>query len=806
MRRACSQLLGCRSFASAAAALPARARSHADAGARLGPGRRKQAAKKEPARHLSEMVNSLSRRGQPLKALEMLRTGSDVLQSRPEALSHAVRATMAGLTSMGRGSMAIDLYEDAVRHWAMRPSSFVLLQLSRVASAPGNQAARVVRLLMAEVRQTGGTALAPPAWGAALHACARASDSASALELFGLSRRAPGAERGGAAGTGGAGAQAPPAFTEAQQRDMLVSTLAACARARDVPRALSAQQMAEAEGTTLDLACTNALLHVLSRGVPPRLEHAVSIFERAVALDEKHGAEAGHMDATTVNTAISACAAARRADEAFRLQALAAARGVRADVVTITNLLLACCRDPAEAGGARALRTMRCALARGFRPDALCLQTLERAMGTGAEARWRAQRALDELALEMGEPRGWRAIVKAARDRPVPRARGSRSWLAERSAGAELGVEAEAAEAAAKAARAETAAAEAAMEAHPSESIGQMVGWVRDLQARLDSAIDHGIDRSGLGRVVEATSTKTARYRSLQPPGPTRGCDPTRPACSPWDPACNPTRPACSPWDPACNPTSPRRARPTCACVACVARWMRWLHTRRVAPARPSMMRVPRSTGRCRKPRWRWPPTGGPRLRPMRQQRSPRAAARPWASVRRRRSTRHRWRRRCQPVASSRQPQPVASTASLPRCDYSASGAGCASHLVPPLRSLQTPSPPGVRALACNVGALVNCFICFMYCICLAVTRQTSVHTQYTGLQGLCVWGPIANRLAGGCASVDSSPQCQFTVRPISKGFSILVRCTGKFSESGGVQVRCQCIGLNLLRCCVLYN
>ena len=28
------------------------------------------------------------------------------------------------------------------------------------------------------------------------------------------------------------------------------------------------------------------------------------------------------MDATTVNTAISACAAARRADEAFRLQAL----------------------------------------------------------------------------------------------------------------------------------------------------------------------------------------------------------------------------------------------------------------------------------------------------------------------------------------------------------------------------------------------------------------------------------------------------------------------------------------------------
>ena len=163
MRRACSQLLGCRSFASAAAALPARARSHADAGARLGPGRRGRATKKEPARHLSEMVNSLSRRGQSLKALEMLRTGSDVLQSRPEALSHAVRATMAGLTSMGRGSMAIDLYEDAVRQWAMRPNSFVLLQLSRVASAPGNQAARVVRLLMAEVRQTGGTSLAPPA-------------------------------------------------------------------------------------------------------------------------------------------------------------------------------------------------------------------------------------------------------------------------------------------------------------------------------------------------------------------------------------------------------------------------------------------------------------------------------------------------------------------------------------------------------------------------------------------------------------------------------------------------------------------
>ena len=92
--------------------------------------------------------------------------------------------------------------------------------------------------------------------------------------------------------------------------------------------------------------------------------------------------------------------------------------------------------------------------------------------------------------------------------------------------------EAAEAEAAAKAARAETAAAEAAMEAHPSESIRQMVGWVRGLQARLDAAIDHGIDRSGLGRVVEATSAKTARHRSLQPPRPTRGCDPTRPACT----------------------------------------------------------------------------------------------------------------------------------------------------------------------------------------------------------------------------------------------------------------------------------
>ena len=72
------------------------------------------------------------------------------------------------------------------------------------------------------------------------------------------------------------------------------------------------------------------------------------------------------------------------------------------------------------------------------------------------------------------------------------------------------------------------------MEAHPSESIRQMVGWVRGLQARVDAAIDHGIHRSGLGRVVEATSSKTARHRSLQPPRPTRGCDPTRPACSPW--------------------------------------------------------------------------------------------------------------------------------------------------------------------------------------------------------------------------------------------------------------------------------
>ena len=550
LRRACS--LGCRSFASAAAALPARARSHTDADTRSGQSRRgpsggsgggggggrgrgKQGPKKEPARHLSEMVNSMSRKGQSLEALEMLRTGSDVLQSRPEALSHAVRATMAGLTNMGRGSMAIDLYEDAVRHWAMRPNSFVLLQLSRVASAPGNQAVRVVRLLMAEVRHTGGTTLAPPTWGAALHACARASDSASALELFALSRRAPGAERGGAGGAGGAGAEAPPAFTEEQQRDMLASTLAACARARDVTRALSAQQLAEAEGTTLDLACTNALLHVLSRGAPPRLEHAVSIFERAVALDEKHGAEAGHMDATTVNTAISACAAARRANEAFRLQRLAAARGVRADVVTITNLLLACCRDPAEAGGARAVQTMRSALARGIRPDALCLTTLERAMGEGSEAQWHAQHTLDDLALEMGEPRGWHALVKAARDRPVPRARGSRSWLAERSAEAEAGVEevTAAAEAAAEEARAETAAAEAAMAAHPSESIRQFVGALSAIQASLDAAIDRGIDHSGLGRVVEATSTKTARHRSLQP-RPLEAATPCTQPAAPW--------------------------------------------------------------------------------------------------------------------------------------------------------------------------------------------------------------------------------------------------------------------------------
>ena len=184
-------------------------------------------------------------------------------------------------------------------------------------------APHVCRILR-QVRHTGGASLAPPAWGAALHACARASDSASALELFALSRGAPGAERGGASG---AGAEEPPAFTEAQQRDMLASTLSACARARDVTRALSAQQLAEAWGVTPDLSCTNALLHALARGAPPRLDHAVAIFERALALDEKHGADAGHMDATTVNTALGACAAARRADEAFRLQRLAAARG-----------------------------------------------------------------------------------------------------------------------------------------------------------------------------------------------------------------------------------------------------------------------------------------------------------------------------------------------------------------------------------------------------------------------------------------------------------------------------------------------
>ena len=310
--------------------------------------------KKDPAQHLKEMVDKLSRRGRALEALELLRAGRDVLHARPEALSFATCRTMAGLTNIGRTGLAVDLYEDAVRHWAVQPNSFMLLQLSRTA-AEGGQAQRAVQLLMAAVRNDIHV-LAPRAMGAALQACAQASDSASALELFGLSR----AQAGG--------------FSDHQQRDMLASTLSACARARDVPRAERAWALAEASGVAPDLACTNALLHALARGENGRLGQVVPIFERAVRLDERHGADAGHLNHTTVNTALSACARARRADEAFRLQRLAAARGVRADGVTITNLVLACCRDPREAGGRRALAAMRTGLERGIRPDALALQ------------------------------------------------------------------------------------------------------------------------------------------------------------------------------------------------------------------------------------------------------------------------------------------------------------------------------------------------------------------------------------------------------------------------------------------------
>jgi hypothetical protein len=79
----------------------------------------------------------------------------------------------------------------------------------------------------------------------------------------------------------------------------------------------------------------------------------------------------------------------------------------------------------------------------------------------------------------------------------------------------------------------ETAAAEAAMAAHPSESIRQFVGALSAIQASLDSAIDRGIDRSGLGRVVEAISTKTARQRSLQP-RPLEAATPCTQPAAPW--------------------------------------------------------------------------------------------------------------------------------------------------------------------------------------------------------------------------------------------------------------------------------
>ena len=205
----------------------------------------------------------------------MLRAGSDVLSCGPR-LSHTVRATMAGLTSMGRARW---------RSTCTRTPAAVgdAAQLVRAAAAQSRrlgagQPGRTRRAaLMAEVRQAGLQAwLARMGRGAAR---VRARATARCARAFALSRRAPAAERAGAAGTGGAGgvdgagAQAPPTFAEVQQRDA-VST-SPRARARAMPRALSAQQMAEPRARRSTWRAPTRCCVLARRAAAP--QHAVSI-------------------------------------------------------------------------------------------------------------------------------------------------------------------------------------------------------------------------------------------------------------------------------------------------------------------------------------------------------------------------------------------------------------------------------------------------------------------------------------------------------------------------------------------------
>ena len=410
----------------------------------------------DPAQILSQTINEAARSGQPQRAAELVRTGSDVLATQPEAHSHALRAAMVGLKESGHGALAVDLYEDAVARHGLRPTSFVLTQLSKSATFGSRwQSRRAVGLLLAAVRD--GAHLDPPALGAALHACAHAAESEAALELFALVYKAGAysrAERGAhaAACRGDTRTSRTPAyayFPRAEQRHMLASVLTACARARDVPRALAAHRLAQANGLRPDVPCFNALLQALGRGGQAQhVDEAVAVFEQALQLgsSEGGGGDGGGrttaVTTTTLNTVLSACAHARRTEQAFALQRQAAAHGVEPDGVTITTLILACAHAPNGADGARALRTMRAGLALGIRPDKHTLLTLERAV-LGSEPERRSEHdgalhlhghpmlaELDALAAEVGgEGSSWAQLLEAAgAERWSARRHGSRDW------------------------------------------------------------------------------------------------------------------------------------------------------------------------------------------------------------------------------------------------------------------------------------------------------------------------------------------------------------------------------------------
>ena len=233
------------------------------------PAERDEPQDKLTALLLCKQIEKLAQ-AQPLEALATLRTVGHALDGEP--LSHAVRATMAALTAHGRMRLAIDLYEEAVTRHGLRPNSYVLLQLcvaankgrSKGSTADRSQAKRVVQLLMAAVGD--GALLEAPALSAAVQACAQAAASESALALFTHALRESRAH-----------------LDERHRMHMRASALAACARARDSPRALAVHELAEAEGVDSDLACFNALLNALGRSqsFAGHLEQAVAIFEQA---------------------------------------------------------------------------------------------------------------------------------------------------------------------------------------------------------------------------------------------------------------------------------------------------------------------------------------------------------------------------------------------------------------------------------------------------------------------------------------------------------------------------------------------